>query len=130
MTPHPQPKTRGIHCVGRVINENESPCPAWCIYEQGKIWCACYDAKNIHQWWGIQNLFYPLRSGAGAVLDEGIALIQKRIDGIFDAYRGETNEKLTEIPYAMANGMGESINMLIELRTHTKEMTERAEEER
>ena len=82
MTPHPQPKTRGIHCVGRVINENESPCPAWCIYEQEKIWCACYDAKNIHQWWGIQNLFYPSGSGAGAVLDE----LEKKIDELHYAW--------------------------------------------
>jgi hypothetical protein len=50
------------------------------------------------------------------VLDEGIVLIQKRIDGIFEAYRGETNEKLTDRPYAAANGMGEAIKILIELR--------------
>jgi hypothetical protein len=50
------------------------------------------------------------------VLDEGIARIQKRIDGIFEVYRGETNEKLTDLPFNMANGMGEAILILKELR--------------
>ena len=36
-------------CKGRV-NDTDSPCMDWCIYEQEKIWCTCYDASNIHQW--------------------------------------------------------------------------------
>jgi len=117
MTPHPQPKTRGIHCVGRVINENESPCPAWCIYEQEKIWCACYDAKNIHQWWGIQNLFYLSGSGAGAVLDE--------LERKFIVLNRQGNFRPWNI--------GHIRDVIAELRSKTKEpseMTERAEEER
>jgi len=60
-------------------------------------------------------------SASSDVLEEGIALIQKRIDGIFEAYRGETNEKLTQRPYDMADGMDEAIKMLKELRQQTKE---------
>ena len=50
------------------------------------------------------------------VLDTGIALIQKRIDGIFEAYKGEINEKLTARPYSVADGMDEAIKMLKSLR--------------
>jgi len=49
-------------------------------------------------------------------LDEGIAKIQERIDRIFEAYKGETNENLTRTPYNMANGMGEAQKILKELR--------------
>ena len=51
------------------------------------------------------------------VLDEGIELIQKRIDGIFEAYRGEENKNLTELPFTTANGMGQCIIMLKKLRS-------------
>jgi hypothetical protein len=46
------------------------------------------------------------------VLDEAILIIEKRIAGIFDAYRGETNEIIVSRPYAMADGMGECVLML------------------
>jgi len=59
---------------------------------------------------------YQSESERDKVLDEGISVIEKRISGIFDAYRGEENEKITERPYAMADGMGEAVLMLKELR--------------
>jgi hypothetical protein len=39
-----------IKCEGRIS------CPEYCIYEHEKIWCACYDAPNIHMWWHLQKL--------------------------------------------------------------------------
>jgi hypothetical protein len=50
------------------------------------------------------------------VLDEAINIIEKRIAGIFEAFRGEKNEKITERPFAMVDGMGEVVLMLKELR--------------
>jgi hypothetical protein len=54
-----------------------------------------------------------------SVLVEGVAKIQERIDGIYQAYHGEARQSLTKVPYAMANGMGEAINILISLRSST-----------
>lgn len=48
--------------------------------------------------------------------NEAVEAIQKRIDGIFEAYRGETNKKLTENSYTMANGMGEAQNIIKSLQ--------------
>lgn len=50
------------------------------------------------------------------VLEEAINAIEERIKGIFNAYRDEKNEKLTELPFASANGMGECILILKNLR--------------
>jgi hypothetical protein len=56
-------------------------------------------------------------------LDEAILIIEKRIAGIFDAYRGETNEIIVSRPYAMADGMGECILMLKTIRSSKPEET-------
>jgi hypothetical protein len=51
-----------------------------------------------------------------AAYEKAEVAIQERIDGIFDAYRGETNEKLTEHAFTMANGMGEAQKIVKSLR--------------
>ena len=60
--------------------------------------------------------------GQDKVLDAGIALIQKRIDGIYEVYKGETNEKLTARLYSVADGMDEAIKMLKSLRTAPEQL--------
>jgi hypothetical protein len=90
--------------------------------------CTAWNSKELVCDFGANILMdevlsrQPISASSDKVLDEGIALIQKRIDGIFEAYRGETNEKLTQRPYDMADGMDEAIKMLKELRQQTKEM--------
>ena len=50
--------------------------------------------------------------------NEAMEAIQKRIDGIFEAYHGGTYEKLTEYSYTMAIGMGEAHNIIKALQQH------------
>lgn len=42
--------------------------------------------------------------------------IQNRIDGIFDAYKEETNPAVSARAYTMADGLGEAINIIESLR--------------
>lgn len=46
------------------------------------------------------------------IIDNCTKEIQKRIDKIFEAYSDETNEKITDLPFTMANGMGEAQNII------------------
>jgi hypothetical protein len=39
------------HCISK-----DEKCPEYCIYEKEKIWCTCFEAKNIHQWWELQRI--------------------------------------------------------------------------
>jgi len=39
------------HCISK-----DEKCPEYCIYEKEKIWCTCFEAKNIHQWWELQDI--------------------------------------------------------------------------
>ena len=59
------------------------------------------------------------QAAVNAVLDQAMQKIQGRIDGIFEAYHGELNEKVTVRPYAMADGMGEAILMIKKIRQQT-----------
>ncbi len=100
----------GEYCPHLIV---DCGCKAECQYQvKGNIRCDYHYFKNIA----------AIREAAKAeereiILNSGIALIQKRIDGIFEAYEGETDEKLMARPYAAAQGMDEAIKMLKSLRS-------------
>ena len=96
MTPHPQ-RCDCLSAVGMSVECLDSYCPSHHKCDH-VIKPSCWNERD-------------------RVLDAGIVLIQKRIDGIYEAYKGETNEKLTARPYFVADGMDEAIKMLKSLRT-------------
>ena len=84
------------------------------VFVQGTGWIGLEDAKRLFA-------SEAARTATLAAYDKGIAEIQKRIDGVMKAFDGETNEKITEKPFLMADGMNECILMLKSLRQQAGE---------